>query len=67
MGLTLVNFRYKRKDEGGDVFLPTVGPPVVQNCGLLRLTVNHLPRLGDPRGVSNVPVRTVVEEVQVVL
>ena len=46
---------YKRKD--GDVFIPTVGVPVVQNCGLLRLTVMDLPRVGDPHGVNHVSVR----------
>ena len=45
---------YKRKD--GDVFIPTVGVPVVQNCGLLRLTVMDLPRVGDPHGVNHVSV-----------
>ena len=47
---------YKRKDDDGDVFLSTVGPPVVQNCGLLRLIMNHLPRVGDTRRVDNTPV-----------
>ena len=48
---------YKRKCMGEDVFVPGVGDPVIQNCGLLRLTVNHLPRVGDSRGISNTRVR----------